>query len=278
MPMPTDDDTPRPPVLENVHLTVEAGEVIVVVGENGSGKSTLVNLLPRYYDPEQGAVLIDGIDIRDIRLRDLRAQIGVVTQETLLFDETIYENIRYGKPDASREEIEEAARRAHVTAFLKNMPDGFQTRVGDKGGRLSGGQRQRIALARAILRDPPIMILDEATSAIDAQSERLIHQTLREFAHGRTVFLITHAVSQGILDFVDRIVIMQEGRLIAAGPHEMLMEVCPAYRRLYRAQLHQSARSTEGNESDPGILPLRRIEHGSKKSESHSNRPTGSDG
>ncbi len=273
-----DDDTPRPPVLENVYLTVSAGEVIVVVGENGSGKSTLVNLLPRYYDPEQGAVLIDGIDIRDIRLRDLRGQIGVVTQETLLFDETIYDNIRYGKPDASSEEIADAARRAHVTAFLKNMPDGFQTRVGDKGGRLSGGQRQRIALARAILRDPPILILDEATSAIDAQSERLIHQTLREFARGRTVFMITHAVRQGILDFVDRIVIMEEGRLIAAGPHETLIEVCPAYRRLYRAQLHQSAGNDTGNETDTGILPLRRIEEASKNSEAHPNRPTGSDG
>ncbi len=272
-----DDNTPRPPVLENVRLAIEAGEVIVVVGENGSGKSTLVNLLPRYYDPEQGAVLIDGIDVRDIRLKDLRAQIGVVTQETLLFDETIYENIRYGKPDASAEQIEDAARRAHVTAFLKSLPDGIQTRVGDKGGRLSGGQRQRIALARAILRDPPILILDEATSAIDAQSERLIHQTLREFAHGRTVFMITHAVRQSILDFVDRIVVMQEGRLIAAGPHEMLMEVCPAYRRLYRAQLHQPGHS-EAAAADPGILPLRRIEHGSKPSESQPNRPTGSDG
>lgn len=264
-----EDDTPRPPVLENVSLTVKAGEMIVVVGENGSGKSTLVNLLPRYYDPEQGSVLIDDVDIRDIRLRDLRAQIGVVTQETLLFDESIYENIRYGKPEASRAEVERAAEKAHVTAFLKNLPEGFQTRVGEKGGRLSGGQRQRIALARAILRDPPIMILDEATSAIDAQSERLIHQTLREFCQNRTVFLITHAVSQSILSLVDRIVIMQEGQMIAVGPHETLLDVCPAYRRLYRAQIHQSGQQSEGNDSnDPGILPLHRIEH----------RPTGSDG
>jgi len=272
---PQGDDTHRPAVLENVQLNVRAGEVIVVVGENGSGKSTLVNLLPRYYDPEQGSVLIDGIDVRDIRLRDLRAQIGVVTQETLLFDESIYENIRYGKADASREEIERAAEKAHVTAFLKNLPSGFDTRVGEKGGRLSGGQRQRIALARAILCDPTILILDEATSAIDARSEQLIHQTLREFAQDRTVFLITHAVSQSILSLVDRIVIMQDGRLIAAGPHDTLLEVCPAYRRLFRAQLHQSAEQTEGHagenggdlEADPGILPLRRLEQ----------RPTGSD-
>ena len=263
-----DDNTARPAVLENVQLTVNAGEVIVVVGENGSGKSTLVNLLPRYYDPEQGSVLIDGVDIKDIRLKDLRAQIGVVTQETLLFDESIYDNIRYGKLSAGREEIERAAEKAHVAAFLKSLPDGMQTRVGEKGGRLSGGQRQRIALARAILRDPTILILDEATSAIDAHSERLIHQTLREFAQDRTVFLITHAVSHSILSLVDRIVIMQEGRLIAAGPHESLLEVCPAYRQLYRAQIHQSAGSSQeedDDQADPGILPLRRIEQ----------RPTG---
>ncbi len=276
-----DDDTPRPAVLQNVTLEVRAGEVIVVVGENGSGKSTLVNLLPRYYDPEQGSVLIDGVDIREIRLKDLRAQIGVVTQETLLFDETIAENIRYGQPNAGPEEIEEAARQAHVTPFLKTLPDGLNTRVGDKGGRLSGGQRQRIALARAILRDPPILILDEATSAIDAQSERLIHQTLREFARRRTVFIITHAVSQSILDLVDRIAIMEEGRLIAVGPHESLVEVCPAYRRLYRAQIHQAAPQAEedstADQDDsseaPGILPLRRIEQSPKNPKT--NRPTG---
>jgi subfamily B ATP-binding cassette protein MsbA len=284
-----DDDTPRPAVLAGVGLTVQAGEVIVVVGENGSGKSTLVNLLPRYYDPEQGAVLIDDVDIREIRLKELRAQIGVVTQETLLFDETIYENIRYGKPSAGKKEIEQAADRAFVTPFLKTLPDGLNTRVGEKGQRLSGGQRQRIALARAILRDPPILILDEATSAIDAQSERLIHQSLREFAQGRTVFIITHAVSQSILDLVDRIVIMQDGQMTAVGPHEVLMEVCPAYRRLYRAQIHQgSAQGDDRNadlgpedsaeDPDPGILPLRRIEQHSPSAKANLNRPTGSDG
>jgi subfamily B ATP-binding cassette protein MsbA len=290
-----EDGTPRPAVLENVQLTVKAGEVIVVVGENGSGKSTLVNLLPRYYDPDQGAVLIDGMDIREFRLRELRAQIGVVTQETLLFDETILDNIRYGKSGAGRDEIERAAEKAFVTPFLKTLPDGLNTRVGEKGQRLSGGQRQRIALARAILRDPPILILDEATSAIDAQSERLIHQTLREFAQGRTVFIITHAVSQSILDLVDRIVIMEEGKMIACGPHETLLEVCPPYRRLYRAQVHQAAGSQEeklvpeehpleenpsamDSTDNPGILPLRRIEHRPQKPNAKPNRPTGSDG
>ena len=279
-----DDDAHRPPVLEDVQLDVKAGEVIVVVGENGSGKSTLVNLLPRFFDPEQGAVLIDGVDIRDVRLKELRAQIGVVTQETYLFDDTIYQNILYGNSSASEKDVKRAADRAHVTTFLHTLPDGLQTRVGEKGGRLSGGQRQRIALARAILRNPAIMILDEATSAIDAKSERLIHQTLREFAQGRTVFIITHAVSRSILDLVDRIVVMENGRVIAAGPHDTLLEVCPSYQRLYRAQIHQGAGSNgeefdeeetsqESLESDPGVLPLRRIEQHPKNK---SNRPTGS--
>jgi subfamily B ATP-binding cassette protein MsbA len=241
----------RPPVLNDVSLKVRHGEVIVVVGENGSGKSTLVNLLPRYFDPGVGSVLIDGVETRDVRLRDLREQIGVVTQETLLFDESIYDNILYGKPSATREEVEEAARRAHVTAFVEGLPDGFGTRVGERGGRLSGGQRQRIALARAILRDPTILILDEATSAIDSTSELLIHETLREFSRGRTVFIITHTVSQSILDFVTRIVVMDQGRLIAAGPHEMLLQTCPVYEKLYRSRVQQSAGIEEAEEGEP---------------------------
>lgn len=235
------DDPARPSVLDKVSLKVRAGEIIAVVGENGSGKSTLVNLLPRYFDPEHGAVLIDGVDIRNVRLRDLRAQVGVVTQETLLFDETIYDNIRYGKPEATEEEIQAAAEKAHVTQFLDQFPDGFQTRVGEKGMRLSGGQRQRISLARAILRDPAILILDEATSAIDAQSEFLIHKALRTFTEGRTAFLITHSVTQSILDLVTRIVVLEQGQLVAAGTHSELIHSCPQYQRLYRMQMQQHA-------------------------------------
>jgi subfamily B ATP-binding cassette protein MsbA len=258
----------QPIVLEEVSLKVNAGEVIVVVGENGSGKSTLVNLLPRFYDPDRGTVLIDGVDIREVRLKDLRRHIGVVTQETLLFDDTIYENIRYGKLGATRNEIEQAALRAHVTQFLDQLPDGFETLVGEKGRRLSGGQRQRIALARAILRDPAILILDEATSAIDSQSERLIHEALRSFVVGRTTFLITHSISQSILDFVTRIVVMDQGRLVAAGSHEELIETCPVYQRLYRAQMHQQSATDdsflnaernsqiEDDADEPNILPL----------------------
>ncbi|MDB5338708.1 MAG: Xenobiotic-transporting ATPase, partial [Planctomycetaceae bacterium] len=210
-------DVARPCVLEKISLKIRAGEVIAVVGENGSGKSTLVNLLPRYFDPEHGSVLIDGVDIRNVRLRDLRNQLGVVTQETLLFDDTIYNNIRYGRPNASPEEIRTAADQAHVTQFLDQFPEGFETRVGEKGSRLSGGQRQRIALARAMLRDPTILILDEATSAIDAQSEFLIHKALATFTKDRTTFIITHSVSQSILDLVTRIVVMEQGQLVAIG-------------------------------------------------------------
>ena len=229
----------RRSVLQDVSLTVAAGEAIVIVGANGSGKSTLAGLLPRFFDPDQGAVMIDGMDTREVRLRELRAQIGIVTQETLLFDQTVFENIAYGKPGASTEQVENAARRAYATEFIERLPDGFQTMVGEKGRRLSGGQRQRIALARAILRDPAILILDEATSSIDADSERLIHQALREFVKGRTTFLITHSVSQSILDFVSRIVVMSGGRIVAAGTHESLMETCSFYQRLHNVHVQK---------------------------------------
>ena len=230
------DGVDRPNALTDITLKVAAGEVVVIVGENGSGKSTLVNLLPRFYDPNAGAVLIDGVDIRNVRLRDLRSQIGVVTQETLLFDESIYENIRYGKPDATHAEVLAAAEKAHVPQFFDQLPEGFATRVGPRGGRLSGGQRQRVALARALLIDPTILILDEATSAVDAQSESMIHQCLGDFVKGRTVFLITHAVKPEILEFVTRIVVMEQGQLLAAGTHEELLQSCTAYQRLFRAQ------------------------------------------
>ena len=244
------DGASRPMVLNGVSLTVNAGDVVAVVGENGSGKSTLVNLLPRYYDPDNGKVLIDGVNIRDVRQRDLRSHIGLVTQETLLFDETIYENIRYGKFEATEEEIEEAAKRAYVTPFLEQLPDGLQTSVGEKGDRLSGGQRQRIALARAMLRDPAILILDEATSAIDAQSELLIHEALRHFVKDRTTFLITHSVSQSILDFVTRIVVMEDGKLVANGTHDELIANSPVYRRLFNAQVHQRTVESLADSSD----------------------------
>ena len=227
------DEARRPLALKGVDLTVKAGEVVVLVGENGSGKSTLVNLLPRFFEPDKGNILIDDVPIKDVGLHELRDQIGLVSQETILFDDSIYENIGYGRPDAEAEAIEQAAEQAFVTQFTKKLPEGLHTAAGDKGKRLSGGQRQRIALARAILRDPAILILDEATSAIDTQSETLIHQSLKKFTQGRTTFIITHSMSQGILDLNPRIVVMCQGQVAAIGDHDTLTQTCPIYQRLF---------------------------------------------
>lgn len=235
------DGNPRPPALRDLCFTVPAGEVVAVIGENGSGKSTLLNLLPRFMDPDQGAVLIDGVDVRQIRSSDLRSQIGVVTQETQLFDDTIAENIRYGKPDATWEEIEDAAKQAHVIPFVAHLPGGFSTEIGEKGQKLSGGQRQRLALARAILRDPSILILDEATSALDSQSEHIVHRVLKQFVRGRTVFVITHVINDTFLDLVTRIVVMDSGSVAAIGTHEELLKTCSIYRRLYHSNEHHRA-------------------------------------
>jgi subfamily B ATP-binding cassette protein MsbA len=233
---PRESETPREPALKDINLTVTAGEIVALVGQNGCGKSTLVSMLPRLYDPSQGSVLIDGVPIKDVRMQDLRSQIGLVTQETILFDNSIYENIRYGRPDATRGAVEEAADQAHVTEFVESVSRGFETPVGEKGKQLSGGERQRVALARAIVRNPSIMILDEATSATDAQSEVLIHDALKSFCRGRTVFLITHSMTPSVLDLVTRIVVMDAGRIVATGTHEQLLETCPHYERLYSAK------------------------------------------
>lgn len=222
----------RPPALDNVSLSVPFGAAVAVIGENGSGKSTLVQLLLRLFDPQEGRVRIDGVDIRTTSLRELRGQIGYVSQETQLFDGTIAENIRYGLPSATPEEIERAAAQAHVTDFADHLPLRLQTPVGEKGSRLSGGQRQRVALARAMLRNPSIMILDEATSAIDARSEQLIFQSLREFSRGRTTFLITHRMPPELLEFVSTIALLDRGKLVACGPHDALLRTSTLYQRL----------------------------------------------
>ncbi|MFO1094125.1 MAG: ABC transporter ATP-binding protein [Planctomycetaceae bacterium] len=226
----------RGPALSGVNLTVKAGEVVALVGPNGCGKSTLVSMLPRLYDPTQGTILFDGVNISEARLGDLRGQLGLVTQETMLFDDTIAENIRYGKPNATAAEVADAARRAHVAEFAKNLPQGLDTPVGERGKELSGGQRQRVALARAIVRDPAVLILDEATSAADAQSEAFILQALDEFVVGRTVFVITHSMTPSLLKLVDRIVVMQSGAIVGHGTHDELLRTCAIYESLYRAK------------------------------------------
>jgi len=225
-------ESERTGVLHDVSLKVQAGETIALVGPNGSGKSTFLGLLPRFYDPTEGAVLIDGIDLRDARLRDLRQQMALVPQEASLFNDTIEANIRYGKPEATIEEIHRAADAAYVTEFIEHLPNGWHTNVGERGRELSGGQRQRVALARAMLRDPRILLLDEPTAAVDAQSEQLIQASLRQFVRGRTTFLITHQLGAAVLDYVTRIVVFDRGQVVAIGRHEQLLATCPVYRQL----------------------------------------------
>jgi ABC-type multidrug transport system fused ATPase/permease subunit len=224
---------PGQPVLSNVRLQVQFGETIALVGRNGSGKSTLVGLLSRFYDPDHGSVMVDGLDLRKVNLRSLRHQLGLVTQETILFDDTIQNNIAYGNRHAKPEEIEAAARRAFAHDFIVKLRHGYDTRVGEMGTTLSGGQRQRIALARAILRDPAILILDEATSAADMESENLIQQALGEFVKDRTTFIITHRLST--LDIASRIVVLESGHVEAIGTHAELIKSCGTYQKLREA-------------------------------------------
>jgi ATP-binding cassette, subfamily B, bacterial MsbA len=225
---------PGKDTLLDLDLTVKFGETVAIVGPNGSGKSTLIGLIARFYDPNFGTVSIDGISLRDANLRSLRKQLGIVTQDTVLFEDTIHNNIAYGKPGASREDVTLAAQQAFAHEFIENMPEGYDSKIGDRGNNLSGGQKQRIALARAILRNPRILILDEFTSAVDTESEQKIHTALKQFVEGRTTFLITHRLTT--LDIADRIVVMDAGRIVATGRHEQLIQNCDVYRRLYESQ------------------------------------------
>jgi ABC-type multidrug transport system fused ATPase/permease subunit len=223
-------------VLHDVSLEVPHGSVCAVVGANGSGKSTLLSLLPRLYEPDSGRVLIDGVDIADCTIRSVRAQIAMVTQDTVLFDGTIGQNIAYGAWGASQEQIIEAARQARAHDFITALPDGYNAEIGERGQRLSGGQRQRLAIARAILRDPAILILDEATSQIDTDSEAQINAALARFVQDRTTFVIAHRLSTVVN--ADQIVVMADGAIASVGKHHELLEKSDIYRVLCRTQLH----------------------------------------
>ncbi len=224
-------------VVRHMCLTVRPGETLALVGPSGGGKSTTCSLLPRFYDVASGAIRIDGQDVRDVTQKSLRRAIGLVQQDVYLFDGTIGENIAYGKPGASAEEIEEAARRANIAEFVESLPEGYDTRVGERGARLSGGQKQRIAIARVFLKNPPILIFDEATSALDNESERVVQESLSELARGRTTIVIAHRLST--IKGADEIATVEAGRVVERGTHEELLAVGGTYARYYRMQFAQ---------------------------------------
>lgn len=217
-------------VLKDICLTVEKGKTLAIVGQSGSGKSTLVDLIPRYYDTVEGQVLIDGTDVRDLTLHSLRALIGNVNQEAILFNASFRQNIAFGKDDATTAEIEAAARTANAHDFIAAAPCGYDTPVGDRGSRLSGGQRQRVSIARAILKNPPILILDEATSALDTESERLVQQALAHLMRTRTTIAIAHRLST--IRSADEIIVLHEGRIVERGTHEQLLTLGGYYKKL----------------------------------------------
>jgi subfamily B ATP-binding cassette protein MsbA len=226
-------------VIKGVNLHVRVGEVVALVGSSGGGKTTLVNLIPRFFDVSGGSLTIDGTDIRNVTLKSLRSQIGMVTQQTILFNDTVRNNIAYGSPEATQEEIREAARAAHALNFIQHLPEGFDTVIGEGGARLSGGERQRISIARAILRNAPILILDEATSSLDTESEREVQQAIENLVQSRTTFVIAHRLST--IRNADRIIVIQDGIIVEEGTHETLLPLEGVYKMLYDMQFRDDA-------------------------------------
>lgn len=222
-------------VLKGINFSAKLGEIVAIVGSSGVGKTTLVNLIPRFYDPSEGWIEIDGVDIRKATLKSLRDQMGIVTQDTILFDDTVFWNIAYGRRSVTREAVRGAAEAANALEFIERLPQGFGTRIGERGVRLSGGERQRIAIARAILKDPPILILDEATSALDAESERLVQEALEGLIQNRTTFIIAHRLSTIIR--ADKIIVLEDGRIVEMGTHAELLARRGVYFKLYQNQL-----------------------------------------
>lgn len=237
------------PVLRGVSLHANPGEAIAVVGESGAGKSTLLDLLPRFYDVAGGRITIDGVDIRDVTQRSLREQIGIVTQQTILFDDTVRNNIAYGRPDLSLEDVMDAARASHAHGFIGALPNGYDTRIGENGVKLSGGQRQRIAIARALLKNPPILVLDEATSSLDSESEKAVQHALERLMKGRTTLVVAHRLST--ISKVDRIYVLAGGRIVESGGHDELLSVNGEFARLYNLQF--ADRETARHE--PSVSP-----------------------
>jgi subfamily B ATP-binding cassette protein MsbA len=239
------EDGENKQVLCNINLAVQPGEVIAFVGPSGAGKSSLVNLIPRFFDVNEGRILIDGYDLRDVTIDSLRQQIGKVTQETVLFNDTVRNNIAYGQPDVPLSKVQEAARMALAHDFILKMPDGYNTKIGEKGTRLSGGERQRLAIARAILKNAPILILDEATSALDMESEQYVQAALANLMQGRTVFVIAHRLST--VRRATRIAVIERGQITEIGTHDELMRKSGMYRRLYDMQFNDAGLVGAGN-------------------------------
>ncbi|MEO0129977.1 MAG: ABC transporter ATP-binding protein [candidate division WOR-3 bacterium] len=221
-------------VLKDISFAVKPGEIVAIVGRSGVGKTTLVSLIPRFFEPLKGRILIDGEDIRDVRLKSLRGQIGICSQDVFLFSDTIRENIRFGNPEAKDGAIENAARLAYADEFIKNLPEGYDTKLGERGVNLSGGERQRIAIARALIKNPKILILDEATSQLDSESEAMIQSALKNLLKNRTTFIIAHRLST--IQNVDKILVLDKGEIVSIGKHEELYNTCAVYKNLYDEQ------------------------------------------